>query len=90
MLVKAALQAYVLGAFVAAGSIIVNYLAAPPSRFPEHDRISALGYKTDGIALIVAVAAPAAWYLAAGPRAREQPRSARALNYAYIPSLRWP
>jgi O-antigen ligase len=84
VLVKAALQAYVLGAFVAAGSIIVNYLMAPPARFPEHERISALGYKTDGIALIVAVAAPAAWYLAAGPGARERPASARALNYAYI------
>jgi O-antigen ligase len=85
VLVKAALQAYVIGAFVAAGSIIVNYLTAPPARFPEHERISALGYKTDGIALIIAVAAPAAWYLAARPGARERPTAARALNYAYIP-----
>lgn len=85
VLVKAALQAYVIGAFVAGGSIIVNYLTAPPARFPEHERISALGYKTDGIALVVAVAAPAAWYLAARPGARERPASARALNYAYIP-----
>ena len=85
VLVTAALQAYVLGAFIAAGSIIVNYLAAPAARFPEHERISALGYKTDGIALVVAVAAPAAWYLAAGPRAGEHPLSARALNYAYLP-----
>jgi O-antigen ligase len=85
VLVKAALQAYVLGAFVAAGSIIVNYLTAPPVRFQEHERISALGYKTDGIALIVAIAAPAAWYLAAGPKAREHPLSARVLNYAFIP-----
>ena len=68
VLVKAALQAYVLGAFVAAGSIIVNYLTAPPAQFPLHDRVSALGYQTDGIALIVAIAGPAAWYLAAGPR----------------------
>jgi O-antigen ligase len=85
LLVKAALQAYVIGAFVAAGSVIVNYLTAPPVRFAEHERISALGYKTDGIALVVAVAAPAAWYLAAHPGARERPVSARALNYAYIP-----
>jgi O-antigen ligase len=84
-LVKAALQAYVLGAFVAAGSIIVNYLTAPPAQFPLHDRVSALGYQVDGIALIVAIAAPAAWYLAAGPDAARRPTLARILNYAYIP-----
>ena len=85
VLVKAALQAYVLGAFVAAGSIIVNYLTAPPARFPGHERISALGYQVDGIALVVAIAAPAAWYLATGPMARDRPAAARVLNYAYIP-----
>jgi O-antigen ligase len=85
VLVKAALQAYVLGAFVAAGSIIVNYVTAPPARFPLHDRVSALGYQTDGIALIVAIAGPAAWYLAAGPEAERRPALARILNYAYIP-----
>jgi O-antigen ligase len=85
VLVKAALQAYVLGAFVAAGSIIVNYLTAPPVRYPLHERISALGYQVDGIALIVAIAGPAAWFLAAGPEAGERPALARILNYAYIP-----
>jgi O-antigen ligase len=85
VLVKAALQAYVLGAFVAAGSIILNYLTAPPARFPLHDRISALGYQVDGIALIVAIAGPAAWYLAAGPEAARRPALARIVNYAYIP-----
>jgi O-antigen ligase len=85
VLVKAALQAYVLGAFVAAGSIIVNYVTAPPARFPLHDRVSALGYQVDGIALIVAIAGPAAWYLAAGPEAERRPALARILNYAYIP-----
>ena len=85
VLVKAALQAYVLGAFVAAGSIIVNYFTAPPVRFPSHDRVSALGYQVDGIALIVSIAGPAAWYLAAGPEAGGRPALARILNYAYIP-----
>jgi len=85
VLVKAALQAYVLGAFVAAGSIIVNYLTAPPVRYPLHDRISALGYQVDGIALIVAIAGPAAWFLAAGPEAGQRPALARILNYTYIP-----
>jgi O-antigen ligase len=85
MLVKAALQAYVLGAFVAAGTVIVNYLTAPPARFPLHERISALGFQVDGIALIVAIAGPAAWYLAAGPEAARRPALARIVNYAYIP-----
>ena len=43
VLVKAALQAYVLGAFVAAGSIIVNYLASPgalpPARSGQRARV---------------------------------------------------
>ena len=43
--VKAALQAYVLGAFVASGSIIAAFFTAPASKFPEHLRVNALGYE---------------------------------------------
>lgn len=83
--VESALQAYVLGAFVTCGSIIVNYLQAPPARFPLHERINALGFETDGIALIVATAGPAAWYLATGPTSGQRARLFRAINYAYLP-----
>ena len=56
--VKAALQAYVYGAFVTAGSVIVQFLTSPPARFAEHARYIGLGTEIDGIGLIVAAAAP--------------------------------
>ena len=83
--VETAVQAYVLGAFVTSGSIIANYLSSPGARFPAHDRVNALGYKIDGIALIVAIALPAAWYLAAGPTWSNRRPALRVLNFAYIP-----
>jgi O-antigen ligase len=83
--VEAALQAYVLGAFVTCGSIIANYLTAPSADFPAHERVNALGFETDGVALIVAIAGPAAWYLAAGPTSAERSFTIRRLNYAYLP-----
>lgn len=83
--VRAGLQAYVFGAFIASGSIIVNFVTSPAAAFPAHERISALGYQVDGIALVVAIAAPAAWYLAAAPASHARPLATRILNYAYIP-----
>ena len=83
--IESALQAYVLGAFVTGGSIIANYVSSPQARFPAHDRVNALGYKIDGIALIVAIALPAAWYLATGPTVSTRPLVLRVLNFAYIP-----
>lgn len=83
--VKAALQAYVLGAFVASGSIIAAFLTAPASKFPEHLRVNALGFETDGIALVVAIALPAAWYLAGHRDGRARSPAAGLLNYAYMP-----
>jgi O-antigen ligase len=83
--IETAVQAYVLGAFITAGSVIANYVNAPGARFPSHDRINALGYQTDGIALIIAIAGPAAWYLATGPTWAKGSLAWRILNFAYIP-----
>jgi O-antigen ligase len=83
--VETAIQAYVLGAFVTSGSIIAKYLESPAARFPAHDRVNALGYQTDGIALIVAIAGPAAWYLATGPTWSQRSLALRMLNFAYVP-----
>jgi O-antigen ligase len=82
--VEVALQAYVLGAFITAGSIISNFVSDPSSRFPAHERFNALGFQTDGVALIVAIAAPAAWYLAVGATTKRR-LAVRVLNLAYIP-----
>lgn len=77
------LQAYVLGAFVSSAAIIVDYVTHPPSKYPEH-RFLALGFQVDAIALIVALAGPAAWYLAVHP---DTTRSLvwRIVNLSYIP-----
>lgn len=83
--VETAVQAYVLGAFVTSSSIIVKYMHSPAARFPAHDRINALGYQTDGIALIIAIAGPAAWYLATGPTWSQRSPAFRVLNFAYVP-----
>lgn len=87
--IETALQAYVLGAYVTCASIIWNYLTAPEVKFPEHERVNALGFETDGVALIVAIAGPAAWYLAAGPTSAQRPRVLRRLSYAYLPIGLW-
>lgn len=83
--VETAVQAYVLGAFITSGSIISNYLTEPAPEFEAHLRINALGFQTDGVALIVAIAGPAAWYLAVGPASEHRSRWVRALNFAYMP-----
>lgn len=84
--VRAALQAYVYGSFVTAGSVIVQFLTSPPARFAEHARYIGLGTEIDGIGLIVAAAAPAAWYLAMGPGLGEGSRWRRWVDLAYIPT----
>ncbi len=82
--IEAVLQAYVLGSYVTSAAIVVDFLTAPDTKFPEH-RFLALGFEVDAIALTVATAAPAAWYLAAGPALRPRSPAIRLLNYAYIP-----
>lgn len=81
-----ALQAFVLGAYVSSASIFVNWLSAPPPNSPEHHRINALGFETDGIALMTALAIPAAWYLATGPNSGKRSRLMTAINFAYVPA----
>ena len=83
--IVAGLQAYVLGAYIAAASVIANFVTTPEARFPRHQRFSALGYEVDGMALIVAIAAPAAMYLAAGPAARQRSGFWMVVNSVYVP-----
>jgi O-antigen ligase len=83
--IETALQAYVLGAYIASLSIVLEFLSAPDARFPEHERLRGLGTEVDGIALIVAIAVPAAWYLAASPTHQQGSPGRRFLNFAYVP-----
>jgi hypothetical protein len=82
--IRPVLQAYVLGAFVSSGAIILSFLTTPDARFPER-RFLALGFQVDAIALIIALALPAAWYLAASPDSWSRPSVLRLANYAYMP-----
>lgn len=84
--VEVALQTFVLGAYVSCASIFINWFTAPSTDFPQHQRINALGFQTDGIALIVALAIPAAWYLATGPTSSQRRKAVIALNFAYLPA----
>jgi len=84
--IETALQAYVLGAYITSTSIILEFLSTPDARFPEHERLTGIGTEVDGIALIVAIAVPAAWYLAAGPTHLQRSHGRRMLNFAYVPT----
>lgn len=83
--IETGLQAYVLGAYIASFSIVLEFLKAPDARFPEHERLHGLGTEVDGIALIVAIAVPAAWYLAASPTHQQGSAGRRLLNFMYVP-----
>jgi O-antigen ligase len=83
--IETALQAYVLGAYIASFSIVLEFLSAPEAKFPEHERLKGVGTEVDGIALIIAMAVPAAWYLAAGPTRLPSSPGRRLLNFAYVP-----
>ena len=77
------LQAYVLGAYIVAGQIALQYLTHPfvPNSTQSMERYTGLGGNPNGVAAAVALALPIAWYLghfwARG--------LLRWLNYLYLP-----
>ena len=77
------LQAYVLGAYIVAGQIAVQYLTHPfvPNSTQSMERYTGLGGNPNNTAAAVALALPIAWYLghfwARG--------LLRWLNYLYVP-----
>jgi len=83
--IEAALQAYVLGAYVSVASIVASFITETVEKFPAHQRFQALGFEVDGIAFIVAAAAPAAWYLAVRPSSRRRSPLIVMMDVAYFP-----
>jgi O-antigen ligase len=57
------LQAYVLGAYVAAGSTIYNYLTGAAIK-TDTTRFSASGFDPNDLGMLLALALPMAWYIA--------------------------
>ena len=73
------LQAYVLGAYVAAGSTIHNYSIGAQAGHAS-TRFTATGFDANDLGMMLALALPMAWYLASVSRSSLQ----RWLNRAYF------
>ncbi|MEO8089905.1 MAG: O-antigen ligase family protein [Gemmatimonadales bacterium] len=74
------LQAYVLGAYVAAGSTIYDYLTGSVMGQRDHGRFAATGFDANDLGTLLALALPMAWYIATASPYPWQ----RALNRAYF------
>jgi len=79
---KAGLQAYVLGAYVAIGSLIANLLAGIQT---VHLHFSAADVNSEDLALMLALGIPVAWHLATSETSSKAIRGLRVINYAYVP-----
>lgn len=82
----AGLQAYVLGAYVAIGLTVSNYLAGNVfytyyQRFSPGDTTN-----PDGFGFIIALGIPVAWYLALSTNTTKTSGLLKLANYAYIPA----
>ena len=79
---KAGLQAYVLGTYVAAGSIIANYLGGTEL---FTGRYTATGFNVNAVGLTLALGIPVAWHLAVSGDDSKMAQRLRLANYLYIP-----
>lgn len=86
---RAGLQAYVLGAYIAIGSTIGSYFSGPLYvAGAGYQRFTGAGLNADDLGLFLALGLPIAWHLAmtAGRHARGWPLLlVRGVNYAYLP-----
>jgi O-antigen ligase len=83
--ITAALQAYVLGAFVAIGSALSNY-SSGAAYYTHYDRFSSGDTNPDGFGFILALGIPVAWYLASLKSTTKLEILLRVMNYVYIPA----
>jgi O-antigen ligase len=83
--VVAGLQAYVLGAWVAIGSAVANYLAGN-AYYTHYDRFSSGDTNPDGFGFILALGIPVAWYLASRKSTSKIETILKVVNYAYLPA----
>jgi O-antigen ligase len=81
----AGLQAYVLGAYVAIGSAIINYFSGDVF-YTHYDRFSSGDTNPDGFGFILVLGIPVAWYLAATESHTKLGGLLKLMNYAYIPT----
>lgn len=83
--IRAGLQMFVLGSYVSVIDTISNYFAGVSRG--STPRYSASGFNANGIALIIAIALPVAWYLAISASASESRKNKllSIVNYLFIP-----
>jgi len=80
----AGLQAYILGAYVALGSAVYNYLTGN-AYYTNYQRFSPGETNPDGFGFLIALGMPVAWYLASSNIGKAG-HLWRFVNYAYIPT----
>jgi O-antigen ligase len=83
--VLAGLQGYVLGAYVAVSSAVMNFLGGS-SFYSHYDRFSAGDTNPDGFGFLLALGMPVAWYLTSSKAEGRLARALRVANFAYIPT----
>jgi len=83
--VLSGLQAYVLGAYVAVGSAVQNYLSGN-AYYTNYQRFSPGDTNPDGFGFILALGIPLAWYLAGSKSTSRMSPLWKFVNYAYIPA----
>jgi O-antigen ligase len=83
--IRGALQAYVLGAYVSIGSLILNFVTGNP--LAQHaGRYTAPGFDENELAGILCLGIPIAWYLVLPVDDKPGPIPFRVINYLYIPA----
>ena len=83
--ILAGLQAYILGAYVAVGSAVQNYLSGN-AYYTNYQRFSPGDTNPDGFGFILALGIPLAWYLAGSKGTGRLGSLFKFINYAYIPA----
>jgi O-antigen ligase len=82
---RAALEAYILGAYVTIGSTMSNYLIGRGISV-SGDRYAGAGLNAVDLSLILALGLPVAWHLSTSAGNSFKDRVLRLVNYAYIPA----
>lgn len=82
-MVTVAIQCYVLGAFITAGSTLNNYIN--DIQF-YYNRYSATGFNPNDASLILALGMPLAWHLAMSQSSGRAGLWLKVINFAYLPA----
>jgi O-antigen ligase len=83
---RSAMQAYILGAYVAIFSTIFNYFIGQGISAYQAERYAGAGVNAVDLAVILALGLPVAWHLATFPDQGLNGIILKFINYAYLPA----